>query len=136
MRRLASVVLTGVLLTACNGDAFSPEGVSGVYNLESINGSPIPFSETETQNGVTVTVTITAGSVSLNANGTWSLSTTVSVTLGDTTTTNTETESGTFELVPPSTVRLTSSGGETISATLDGDGLTLILDNNRFVFRK
>ena len=40
MGRLASVVLTGALLTACN-DAFSPEGVSGLYNLVSVNGSAI-----------------------------------------------------------------------------------------------
>ena len=33
MRRLGSIVLTGVLLTACGGDAFSPEDVLGIYNL-------------------------------------------------------------------------------------------------------
>ena len=135
MRRLASVILMGILLTAC-GDPFSPEGVSGVYNLESINGSPIPFSETETQDGVTITVEVTAGSVTLNTTGTWSLSITASFTIGSITTGDTETESGTFELVPPSTIRLTDSDGDTISATLDGDGLTVTDGGDTFVFHK
>ncbi len=51
MRRLASVVLTGVLLTACGGDAFSPEDVSGTYNLETVNGSPLPVTQTDDSTG-------------------------------------------------------------------------------------
>ena len=154
MRRLASVVLTGVLLTACGGNPFSPEGVSGLYLLETVNGSPLPFSQTVTQNGVTVTTTTTAGSVSLNANGTYSVSITFSGAIGgDTpTTTLTSTDSGTFELVAPSAIRFTSSefrlttsdgetistssGGETISGTLAGDRLTIIDEGGILVFRK
>ncbi len=67
MGRLASVVLTGALLAACN-DAFSPEGVSGLYNLVSVNGSAIPWSGTAIELGMTVTFTYSAGSVNLNAN--------------------------------------------------------------------
>ena len=134
MRRLASVVLTGVLLTACGGDAFSPESVAGLYLLETINGSPLPVSQTVTQNGITIT--ITAGSFSLNANGTWSVSTTGSITIGGTTTTDMGADSGTFELVAPSTIRLTASDGEIISGTLDGDRLTIIRDGDSLVFRK
>ncbi len=153
MRRLASLVLTGVLLIAC-GDPFSPEGVSGLYILESFNGSPIPFSQTTTQNGVRIIVSITAGSVSLNANGTYSESVTISGTMGSDTTTTTLTtmDSGTFELVAPSTIRFTSSqsrvtssdgetiftssDGETFSATLDGDRLEIVTEGDSFVFRK
>ena len=65
MRRLASVVLTGVLLTACNGDPFSPEGVSGTYNLESINGNPLP--ELSIDGSLAM-----AGSITLNADGSMS----------------------------------------------------------------
>ncbi len=145
MRRLASVVLTGVLLTACSGDAFSPEDVSGTYNLETVNGSPLPFSQTAIQNGVTVTTTTTAGSVSLDANGTYSLSVTFSGTfVSDTTTTTlTVADSGSFEIVAPFTIRftssqsrLTSSDGETFSATLDGDRLEIVTEGDSFVFRK
>ncbi len=135
MRRFLTTVLAGALLTAC-GDAFSPEGVSGLYLLETINGSPLPFSETVTQNGVAVTVAITDGSVSLNANSTFSLSLNLSITLGGATTTFTETDSGTFELVEPSTVRATISDGEIVSGTLDGNRLTMILDGNSLVLSK
>ncbi len=135
MRRLASVLLASALLTAC-GDSFSPEGVSGLYILESINGSPLPFSETETQNGLTVTVAITDGSVSLNANSTFSFSLTISITLNGTTTTSTVTDSGTFELVEPSTVRATFSDGDVISGTLDGNRLTVIVEGDSLVFSK
>ncbi len=134
MRRLASLVLTGALLTAC-GDAFSPEGVSGLYILESINGSPLPFSRTQTPNGVR-TLAITDGSVSLNANSTFSLSLTIGIPLDSTTATSTETDSGTFELVEPSTVRLTFSDGEIISSTLDGNRLTVIVEGDSLVFSK
>ncbi len=134
MRRLASVVLTGALLTACGGNPFSPEGVSGTYNLETISGSPLPFSVTDDLTGATFT--FTAGSISLNANGTFSISTTGTATIEGTTTTNTFGGSGTFELVAPSTVRFTSSDGETMSGALDGDRLTIIGGGDSFVYRK
>ena len=135
MRRLASVVLTSVLLTAC-GDSFSPEGVSGLYVLETINGVALPFSETVTEQGITLTVAITDGSVSLNENSTFSISLTLSITSGGTTLTQTGTDSGTFQLQEPSTIRLTSSDGDVTSGTLDGNRLTLIEDGNSFVFSK
>ena len=135
MRRLASVLLASALLAAC-GDSLSPEGVSGLYILETINGSPLPFSEIVTP---TLTVVTTAGSVSLNANSTYSASITLSITVDGTTTTSTETDSGTFELVEPSTVRFTGSAtglGETFSGTLDGNQLTIIEAGDTFVLRK
>ena len=131
--RVASVVLTGVLLTACGGDAFSPENVSGTYNLETISGNPLPFSMTDASG---ITGTTTAGSIILNANGTMSISTTVTITIAGTTTTNTFGGSGTFELVAPSTIRFTASDGETTSGTLDGDRITIIGEGDSFVYRK
>ena len=134
IRRLAPVVLTGVLLTACGGDAFSPEGVSGLYNLETVSGSPLPFSMTD---DLTATMfTITAGSISLNANGTWGISTTGSATIEGTTTTLTTKRSGTFELVAPSTIRFTFPDEETGSGTLDGDRITIIGEGDSFEYRE
>ena len=133
MRRLASVVLTGVLLTACSGDAFSPEDVSGTYNLETVNGSPLPFTLTDDSTG---TFTITAGSIILNANGTASISTTGTATIDGTTTTFTFGGSGTFELVAPSTIRFTFPDEETGSGTLDGDRITIIGEGDSFEYRE
>ncbi len=134
MRRLASVVLTGVLITACGGDAFSPEGVSGTYNLETISGSPLPVAQTNDSTG---TFTFTGGSITLNANGTMSISTTgTSTNIEGTPTTNTFGGSGTFELMAPSTIRFTFTGGMTRSGTLDGDRITLVGGGDSFVYRK
>jgi len=133
MRRLASVVLTGVLLTACGGDAFSPENVSGTYNLETISGNSLPVTQTDDSTG---TVTFTAGSIILNANGTASISTTGTATIDGTTTTFTFGGSGTFELVAPSAIRFTFPDEETGSGTLDGDRITIIGEGDSFVYRK
>ena len=137
MRRLASVVLTGALLTACS-DSFSPEGVSGLYNLVSVNGTAIPYSETVTVGpGMTVTETFSAGSVSLSANNTYSFSLTIGIEGGGISISATYTDSGTFELVEPATVRFTSSiDGETFSGILDGNRLTIVDDGDSFVFEK
>ena len=142
MRRLASIVLTGALLTAC-GDSFSPEGVSGLYNLVSVNGTALPYSETVTVGpGMTVvTETVSAGSVSLSANNTYSVSITIGIDGADIPNAG----SGTFELVEPATIRFTSSSLvvpagnrllESFSGTLDGNRLTIIDYGDSFVFEK
>ena len=131
MKRLATstvalVVLTGGLLTAC-GDPFSPESVSGVYNLETVNGNSLPAS---TVDGTLVT----AGSITLNADGTVILSLTLEFQSGVPVTV---TNSGTFTLVEPSTIRMITVEGDALSFTLDGDRLTLVgEDGDTFVFRK
>ena len=130
MKRLATstvalVVLTGALLTAC-GDPFSPEGVSGVYNLETLNGNSLPASSVDG-------TLVTAGSITLNADGTVIFSLTLEFQSGVPVTV---TNSGTFTLVEPSTIRITVEG-DALSFTLDGDRLTLVgEDGDTFVFRK
>jgi len=106
---------------AC-GDSFSPEGISGTYNLETINGTDLPASSMDGS-------VYTAGSITLTAEGTF----TVSATWDG----EEETSVGTFTLVEPSTIRLAFPGEDTLSGTLDGDRLTLIGDDgDTFVFRK
>ena len=116
MRRLALVVLTGALLTACGGNPFSPEGVSGLYNLVSVNGNELPW--TSDQGATTF-----AGSFNLNANNTYSTSVTIQPPSSNIPAT--VTASGTFELVEPDTIRFTRSDGGMFSGTLDGNRLTL-----------
>ncbi len=129
MKRLATstvalVALTGGLLTAC-GDPFSPEGVSGVYNLETFNGNSLPASSVDG-------TLVTAGSITLNADGTVILSITFQLQSGNDTTT----QSGTFTLVEPSTIRMNMGRDDVLSATLDGDRLTLVgEDGETFVCR-
>ncbi len=135
MLRLASVVLTGALLTAC-GDPFSPEGVSGHYTLVSVNGNAIPSSETGTEEGATVTVTVSAGFVSLKANNTYSTSVTIGIEVGDFSISYIDPGSGTFELVESATIRFARSDRGTFTGTLDGNRLTIIEDGDSFVFEQ
>ncbi len=135
MRRLASVVLTGALLTACGGNPFSPEGVSGTYNLESVNGNPLP-AQTELPGVTADRFVFTAGSVNLNADGTFSVSHTAEITEQGITTTESFTDLGTFTLVEPSTIRFAEAGGSETTGTLDGGRLTVVGGGLSFVYRK
>ena len=134
MRRLASAVLIGALLTSCGDkDPLSPEDVSGLYTLVSLNGGAIPASVIVTDQvdtSVTTTVTYTAGSVCLNADNTYSTSIAFEfVSNPGGLRQETSTDSGTFELVEPATIRFTSSEGEEPgSGTLNGNRLTMIVD--------
>ena len=137
MRRLLSVALASSLVFGC-GDSFSPGGVSGAYNLQSVNGQNIPSSETVTGPGFTFTVEITSGTLRLNSDNTWSVSITTTrlFTEGPTTFIDIDTESGTFTLVEPSTIRFTDSDGDTFAGTWDGDTITIIDNGDSLVFRK
>lgn len=131
MRRLLSVALVSGLVLGC-GDSFSPDGISGTYNLESFNGQTLPFSETQ----FGITLELTSGSLTLNSNSTWISTTTFKITEGGTTLTDIDTESGTFTLVEPSTIRFTDSDGDTFTGTRDGDTITIIDDGDVFVLKK
>ena len=131
MRRFGMAVLAVTVLSACS-DAFTPEGVSGFYELKTVNGEQLPFSQTV----FGVTVEFTAGSVTLSQNGTFSSSGTVTVSDATTSVTETETESGTFVLVEPNTVRFTASDGDVSSGTLVGGRLTFTDEGNTFIFEK
>lgn len=127
-----TALLAASLLVAACGDAFSPEGVAGFYQLKTVNGQPLPYQETSGS----ITIAVTAGSITLNPNSTWSLSITFNLTEGGTTITQTETDSGTFTLVEPATIRFTSSDGDTFAGTIDGKRVTIIEDGDTFVLEK
>jgi hypothetical protein len=136
MRRLALVLLTGALLVGCSEDAFLPETVTGLYNLVNINGNVLPAPATQTIAGETATSTYSAGSVRLNADNTYSSSSTFE--FNDEGVSQTFAEAGTYELVKPNTVRFTSSDADIgpLSATLDGNRLTLLVETNNFLFER
>lgn len=136
MRRILSVAATTVFLVAC-GDSFGIDGVSGTYDLKSVNGQELPYEETEVVDGITFTASITDGSVTLRSDNTWLFSITIQIAGGGTTITDTETASGTFSLEEPSTIRFTETGeNETFVATWDGGRLTVTEDGETFVFEK
>ncbi len=133
MRRLLSVALVSGSVFGC-GHSLSVGDVSGPYDLESVNGQDIPYSETLGR----VTTSVESGTATLGViDNTWSMSMTYvtsSFTEGDTTLT--DTGSGTYTLVQPSTIRFTDSNGDTFAATWDDDTITIIVHPDTMVFRK
>ena len=120
MKRFLGVVLaTAIMVTACS-DAFSPEEVAGVYNLETLDAQSLP---------VTVAgENVTAMSITLNADGTFTQSQTTDVGI--------VTSSGTYLLVEPSTILYAPSGGVGFSGAIGDDSLALLRDRSIFVFRR
>ena len=121
MKRFLAVVLATAMVTACS-NAFSPEGVAGVYNLETVEGQSLPV----TVGGVN----LTAMSITLNADGTFTESQTTDVGIVN--------SSGTYTLVEPSTILFAPSGGVGFSGSTDGDSLALLRGDrpSLFLFRR
>jgi hypothetical protein len=128
MRNIASFVgisllLACVTLSAC-GDPFSPESVSGTYQLVSVDGDPIP------------TDFVKAGTLSLDENGTYSVLLHVQFDFDDETINTTVTDSGTYTLVEPATIQFHSVDGEDSTGTLDGDRITAFSLGQTWVFER
>ena len=121
------IVVTAFALTVlvASGDAFS-QSVSGFYQLVSVNGNPLPYSQTFTHDSVSVETTLNASSYTLNEDGTFSMSNEMEVVSDVFTGERTLTASGTFTLVEPDTVQFTTEHDDQFSGTLDGDRLTVI----------
>ncbi len=132
MRRILSIGAL-CLLVACGEDSnsvFSPSGVSGTYNLTSVNGVALPATVTgEDDLGNPETVTFTAGSLTLQADGTHTSSVTAAAF-------GTDTGTGTYTLVGTSTINFVESDGETFSGTLSGNRITIFADALTFIFEK
>ena len=124
MRRIVVTAFALTVLVPC-GDAFS-QSVSGFYQLVSIDGNPLPYSQTITVDEVSAETTMIAGSITLNENGTFSMSNEMEIVSDVFTGEQTLTASGTFTLVEPATLQLTNEFGDQFAGTLDGDRLTLI----------
>ncbi len=126
-RRLLAVgaMTSAALLSGCDidiSDIFG-DGVSGTYNLKTVNGKSLPAVIVEVTGAYKLE--ITAGSVTLNEDNTFSASITFRETEGTTVTTQTETDSGTYS-VSGSTITFTSPGtGSAFTGTLSGGTLTV-----------
>ena len=124
MRRIVVTAFALTVLVPC-GDAFS-QSVSGFYQLVSIDGNPLPYSQTITVDEVSAETTMIAGSITLNENGTFSMSNEMEIVSDVFTGEQKFTLSGTFTLAEPATLQLTTEFGDQFAGTLDGDRLTLI----------
>ena len=131
-RRFFVVAVIGCALLAACGDAFSPEGVSGTYALKSIDGEPLPYSETESG----ITLSVPAGSLTLTPEETYLLSLTLEISDGNTTISSTETTSGTFSLVEPNTINFSNEDGTKFAGVHDGNSITMAFESSSFRWEK
>ena len=135
MRKLFSVAAICLVLSAC-GDAFTPDGTSGTYDLTLVNGIAMPASISIVEDGITVQFSFDTGTLTLRAAGTYTFASTLTITSGSTTVSETETESGTFALQEPATIIFTATDGDTGSGTIAGGIITIIDDEFGFVLEK
>jgi hypothetical protein len=90
---MAAALLVGTA-TACSDLTGANARADGVYYLQTVNGTSVPYSYIDSQTGNTVTVQ--SDVYSLNSDGTYSELATYRVSNGSQTTTQSQTESGTW----------------------------------------
>jgi len=90
---MAAALLVGTA-TACSDLTGANARADGVYYLQTVNGTSVPYSYIDSQTGNTVTVQ--SDVYSLNSDATYSELATYRVSNGSQTTTQSQTESGTW----------------------------------------
>ena len=133
--RWALVLAVGLGLGAC-GDSSGPEDeddISGTYTLQTINGSPLPFTLGEFEG---FKLEIMSDVFLFNTNGTFRDISVVRETDNGVQTISTDTIIGTFTQVN-NTIVLTAEEGESLTATLSGNNtMTAVGQGFTFVYRK
>jgi hypothetical protein len=131
-RRLIGVGLATLMTMGCS-KAFTPETVAGLWILRTVNGSTLPFEFNEGSN----TVRITSGLFNLREDLTYSFTLEVLIDDGTSTTPESQEDTGTYLLIDPDRIDLTSSvDGSTFTATLVGANITAVADGLTFVFER
>jgi hypothetical protein len=127
MLRRSIALLTILLTAAACGDSLGPDSFTGTYELETVNGSDLPF-------GV-LGIEITDGSITLRSDGTYTGRTRIRFTENGQARTQEQTEQGTFERVGNS-IELDSDLGVQTDAMLSGRTLTIQTSQLVSVYRR
>ena len=136
MKLRSFVVATLALLVACDPTDTTEAGiamVAGTYQLSTVNGQPLPF----TESAATPVVRLTASQLVARSDGTFTETSTRTTTTGaGTTTTNTAT-SGTYS-VGGQVVSFVSSSGSGFSGlgSYNPGILTVPVDSRTYVYSK
>lgn len=134
MRRLLPLVALAVAV-ACGSDSTTQPtvaSVAGTWNLQSVNGSPLPFTLTQTGSD---RLELLSGVVTANANGTYTEVAQFRTTVNGQSSTSTESDAGTFTL-NGTAVSLTGTQTGNINGALSGNTLTLTEQGFAWVFVK
>jgi len=135
MRRLLSLAVI-LAAFACGGDdSTTPTqaSVAGTWTLQTINGSPLPFTVATSPAKIEWLSSV----VNVSSNGTWTSSLQVRTTVSGQATTATSTDGGTYTLSGNNVAILSNTAGSTAQAgTINGNTLTLAQQGFVLVYTK
>lgn len=134
MRRTAPVVLA--LLLGCGTDApLQPDPVAlvGRWNLESVNGQRLPYTDPQISAYKFETLSNT---VTMDSRGFYKAQARYRVTTNGHATMRVDTDSGSYSVNPPQVTISSMVTGERDVGTISGTTLTFIVPGHSFVFSK
>lgn len=133
-RMLAIVCITAtVLLGGCDSDGTTgpaQNAVSGTWNLQTVNGAPLPFVTQSTPK-----IELTSDQLVVSGNGTFTQASQVRITSGSSVTTENRSDAGTYSLSGTSATFI-FNGGTTGAGTVSGNTLTVATPGRSYVYQK
>ena len=133
--RLAATVGALATLVSCGSDSANGvrASVAGTYQLSTVNGQPLPF----TENSTGAVVKITAGQLVAQPDGSFTETLTRSTTPpGGATTTASTVSNGTYQVGNQVVVFTYSGGAATALGSLTNGGLSIQNGTNSFEYKK
>lgn len=123
------------LTLACSGDSTGPTeaSVAGTWNLQSVNGTALPFVIAQTGTNKTE---ITADVLTVTSSGSFTEITTVRTTLNGTATTQTVPDAGSYVLNGNNVTFQFQSDGSVGSGTISGNTLTVSQAGLSLIYKK
>jgi hypothetical protein len=135
MRRLLSLALVFAAIACGSDDSTAPTqaSVAGTWTLQTVNGSPLPFTLASSP----AKIELLSYVVNVSSNGTWTSSEQLRTTIGTSATTNTTTDGGTYTLSGNAVAITSNTAGSTPQAgTITGNTLALSQSGFIFIFTK
>jgi len=134
MRRFLTLTLA-LAIVACGSDSSSAPSnasVAGTWTLQTVNGSPLPFTLASSP----AKLELLSYVVTVTSNGTWTSAQSIRTTFNGQATTATTTDAGTYTLSGNAVAIQSSSSTTVLAGTVSGNTLTLAQPGLTFVFQK
>lgn len=137
-RTLTALALAAAaLVAACGSDkAAGPTNVSasGTWNLQTVNGSPLPFTAYQSASGDTLRI---LGDVFYaNPSGTFTDTTSVQIISGGQTTNAKSPDAGTWTSAGSQVTWKFASDSSTVTGTINGGAMTIVGQSSTLVYKK
>ena len=135
MRRIGACLLL-IAAAACGGDSPTqptPASVAGVWNLQTVNGSGLPFILAQLGNDK---VELTDDVLNVSENGTFTQLTHFRITQAGEVTTDSLPDAGTYALNGTAVTFTFESDGSTGTGSLSGNSLTVAAGGLALIYKK